>query len=67
MKINFLKETIIVAFTAVLLVACGGRNNMSRATGWGINSKDGGFQYNIEYEDQENGPGLVFIEGGTYT
>ena len=67
MKINFLKETIIVAFTAILLVACGGRNNMSRATGWGINSKDGGFQYNIEYEDQENGPGLVFIEGGTYT
>ena len=37
------------------------------ATGWGINSKDGGFQYNIEYEDQENGPGLVLIEGGTYT
>ena len=67
MKINFLKETVIVAFTAVLLVACGGRNNMSRATGWGINSKDGGFQYNIEFEDQENGPGLVFIEGGTYT
>ena len=48
-------------------MACGGRNNMSRATGWGINSKDGGFQYNIEYEDQENGPGLVLIEGGTYT
>ena len=44
MKINFLKETIIVAFTAVLLVACGGRNNMSRATGWGINSKDGCFR-----------------------
>ena len=48
-------------------MACGGRNNMSRATGWGINSKDGGFQYNIDYEDQENGPGLVLIEGGTYT
>ena len=40
---------------------------MSRATGWGINSKEGGFQYNTEFEDQENGPGLVFIEGGTYT
>ena len=40
---------------------------MSRATGWGINSKEGGFQYNIEFEDQENGPGLVFIEGGTFT
>ena len=67
MKINFLRETIFVALSALLLVGCGGRNNMSRATGWGINSKEGGFQYNTEFEDQENGPGLVFIEGGTYT
>ena len=29
--------------------------------------KKGGFQYNTEFEDQETGPGLVFIEGGTYT
>ena len=67
MKINFLKEKIFIATIALLVISCGGRNNMSRATGWGINSKDGGFQYNIEFEDQENGPGLVFIEGGTYT
>ena len=67
MKINFLKETIFVTTITLLVLSCGGRNNMSRATGWGINSKDGGFQYNIEFEDQENGPGLVFIEGGTYT
>ena len=67
MRINFLNEFIFIAFLSLLFVACGGRNNMSRATGWGINSKDGGFQYNIEYEDQENGPGLVLIEGGTYT
>tara|TARA_B100001173_G_scaffold275933_1_gene256480 strand:+ start:909 stop:2609 length:1701 start_codon:yes stop_codon:yes gene_type:complete len=67
MKINFLKKSIFFALIAILLVACGGRNNMSRATGWGINSKDGGFQYNTEFEDQESGPGLVFIEGGTYT
>ena len=33
----------------------------------GHNSKKGGFQYNIDYEDQETGPGLVFIEGGTFT
>jgi len=67
MKINFLKKTIFIAAITLLLVSCGGRNNTSRATGWGINSKDGGFQYNIEFDDQENGPGLVFIEGGTYT
>jgi len=68
MKIGFIVKFIFVALTTVLFISCGGkRNNISRGTGWGINSKDGGFQYNLEYDDQENGPGLVFIEGGTYT
>ncbi|MBH46015.1 MAG: gliding motility lipoprotein GldJ [Flavobacteriaceae bacterium] len=68
MKIGFIVKFIFVALTSVLFISCGGkRNNISRGTGWGINSKDGGFQYNLEYDDQENGPGLVFIEGGTYT
>ena len=68
MKIGFIVKFIFVALTTVLFISCGGkRNNISRGTGWGINSKDGGFQYNLEYDEQENGPGLVFIEGGTYT
>ena len=41
--------------------------NVSNATGWDINSRDGGFQYVTDYKGQEAGPGLVFIEGGTYT
>jgi len=32
-----------------------------------MNSKDGGFQYNPDAKEQETGPGLVFIEGGTFT
>jgi|TARA_B110000503_G_scaffold21709_1_gene33130 gliding motility-associated lipoprotein GldJ len=47
-------------------VSCGG-NNTSRGTGWDINSKKGGFQYNVEFDEQETGPGLVFVEGGTFT
>lgn len=39
----------------------------SRGTGWQINSRDGGFQYNADYKAQEASPGLVFVEGGTYT
>ena len=41
--------------------------NVSRATGWKINAKEGGFQYNSEFKEQETPPGTVFIEGGTFT
>jgi len=41
--------------------------NSSRATGWQINAKEGGFQYNTDFKEQETAPGLVFIEGGTFT
>ncbi len=41
--------------------------NSSRATGWNINDKDGGFQYNTDFKEQETSPGLVFVEGGTFT
>jgi gliding motility-associated lipoprotein GldJ len=39
----------------------------SRATGWSLNSKEGGPQKNSNYREQETGPGLVFVEGGTFT
>ena len=62
----FSKYSLFVALGAIVFASCG-RNNQSRATGWSINSKKGGFQYNVDFEDQETGPGLVFIEGGTFT
>ena len=66
MKINFFIKTLL--FTSILFFVLGcGKNNISRATGWGINSKKGGFEYNLDFNDQETGPGLVYIEGGTYT
>ncbi len=39
----------------------------SRATGWKINDKKGGFQYASKFKKQETGPGLVLVEGGTFT
>ena len=66
MKLSLFKYTLLCCFGLFILSSCGG-SNASRATGWDINSKKGGFQFNIEFEDQETGPGLVFIEGGTYT
>jgi hypothetical protein len=31
--------------------------NSSRATGWKINAKEGGFQYNTQFQEQETAPG----------
>ncbi len=42
-----------------------GSKDISRATGWKINDKEGGFQYNSDFKEQETAPGLVFVEGGT--
>ena len=44
-----------------------GSKDTSRATGWKINDKEGGFQYNSDFKEQETAPGLVFVEGGTFT
>ena len=68
MRINLLfKNFTLIVFTTLIITSCGNNRNESRATGWGINSKKGGFEYNLEFDDQETGPGLVFIEGGTFT
>ena len=66
MNFSSLKRFIAITLGLIFIISCGG-GNTSRGTGWDINSKKGGFQYNTEFNDQETGPGLVFIEGGTYT
>ncbi|MFD0834239.1 gliding motility lipoprotein GldJ [Mariniflexile aquimaris] len=67
----------VVAFKVLLVLALtlastsckksSSSKNSSRATGWQINSREGGFQYNTDFKEQETSPGLVFVEGGTFT
>jgi len=58
----------LVILTVFATTSCSkGKKGGSRATGWKINSKEGGFQYNTKYQEQETAPGVVFIEGGTFT
>ena len=55
----------IATLSAALLASCASPE--SNSTGWSINNKNnGGFQANLSYRGQETGPGLVFIEGGTF-
>src|SRR5690606_8102402 len=68
-KVVTLKVLLILALS-VSLIGCkksSSSKNGSRATGWQINNKEGGFQYNTDFKEQETSPGLVFVEGGTFT
>jgi len=57
---------IIAGFFALIISLNSCKQVVSPTTGWNYNDpKNGGFEL-IPYEEQETGPGLVFIEGGTF-
>lgn len=67
---NLAIKLFITVVIASLFVGCNKNRdykNSSRATGWKMNAKEGGFQYDPKAKEQETGPGLIFVEGGTFT
>lgn len=57
---------LLLALGAVFLIGSCARD-VSDATGWDYNNPNmGGFQ-KVPFFDQETGPGLVLVEGGTFT
>ena len=66
MKFNFIKSPKSLAIILSLVaVSCG--TERSPVTGWSYNDPyNGGFE-KMPYEEQETGPGLVLIEGGSFS
>ena len=57
---------IIGVFVTALITSCT-EYEISSITGWDYNNpKNGGFQ-KVPYAEQETGPGLILVEGGTFT
>ncbi len=65
---NFAKPCMLASL-AILALSCNNSrdNSSSRATGWDLSGRDGGVSYKTDYEEQGAGPGLLFVEGGTFT
>jgi len=63
-----LRKTIGLVSAAMIIIAfssCGGSEG-SQTTGWNYNdAENGGFEVS-NFVEQEPGPGLVLIEGGTF-
>jgi len=73
-------QTIILMITCLFFVACSnkqhgsynhyGSHEKSKTTGWEYNNpRNGGFEvnFNHKFKEQATGPGLVFVEGGSFT
>jgi gliding motility-associated lipoprotein GldJ len=70
LKRSLLSQFCLVLTASLFFVSCNKSrdySSSSRATGWSMNAREGGFQYDPKTQEQETGPGLVFIEGGTFT
>jgi len=65
MKIKHFKIFGFALSGALLLGSCA--KDRSTSTGWEYNNyKNGGFE-KVDAKEQETGPGLVFVQGGTFT
>lgn len=69
-NLNNISKLILLAITVVFFVSCHNRNprNNVSLTGWSSKDKKaGGFEGDKKYKGQEAPPGMVLIEGGTFT
>ena len=59
------KHLLILSGTAILF-GCG--QEKSKTTGWNYNDpKHGGFEVSTNFAEQNTPPGMVFVEGGSFT
>ncbi|MCK9168722.1 MAG: SUMF1/EgtB/PvdO family nonheme iron enzyme, partial [Bacteroidales bacterium] len=63
---NLLALTLLLGI-GLMFTGCNSKGNYSKTTGWAYNDpKMGGFEVQTDFREQVAGPGLVFIEGGTF-
>jgi len=70
MRFNFALKTLLFVAVTTCMIGCNKSKDYkdnSRATGWRLDGKDGSLKYQTDYKGQDTGPGLVFVEGGTFT
>ena len=66
-KIVMNKATLPLMLIAGISILASCQKERSNITGWNYNDPDnGGFEV-VPYEEQETGPGLVFVQGGSFT
>ena len=60
-------HTTLLASLGIMIALNGCYRERSGATGWKYNNTDNGGFEKAKFYEQQTGPGLIFIEGGTFT
>ena len=60
-------HTTLLASLGIMIALTGCYRERSGATGWKYNNSDNGGFEKAKFYEQQTGPGLIFIEGGTFT
>ena len=62
------KNILTIVSCIMVISSCTSTKKESSTTGWEFNnSKNGGFEVRQDFREQATGPGLVFVEGGSFT
>ena len=69
MKKRFLLGIFSIVLTGLFISSCSQPSDFKRSRGTGkpLNGSDGSYKFYPKYTNQITAPGLVFIEGGTFT
>ncbi len=70
MNVKTALKLLVITVSAGMITSCNNSRDYtknSRATGWDLTGKNGGPSYVTDYEGQKTAPGLIFIQGGTFT
>ncbi|MFT6002805.1 MAG: gliding motility-associated lipoprotein GldJ, partial [Flavobacteriales bacterium] len=62
-----LNKVLVASLAAGMMSMSCNKKPQSSATGWNYNDSENGGYLKTDYVEQETGPGLVLIEGGTFT
>lgn len=69
---NALRYSLMLAVVSIIAASCGkksggGKSGKSDVTGWKYNDKNSGNFQVLKPKDVKTAPGLVFVQGGTFT
>ncbi len=66
-KIVFLNLLLLTGLAVGMTGCSKNKSGVSRATGWKMDGREGRFNYNSKFTEQETPIGMVAVEGGTFT